>query len=188
VDKASLIRALAFVLGVALILAVGWGAFKVISEGRAMDQSQGTGTVTLDTDTSLALVIDSLESNWKRRVNYVFSVDQDPLNLSRTIVGYTYTKSGFRELEEDTEFRLSATVIDDHPKAIIKYQGKSHVVKVGDLVGEGYYVQRIEAKSAILAKGGQTIFLQNKALPAPPGEGGAYLDDTQGSTSGSEQY
>jgi hypothetical protein len=184
VDRTSLIRALAFVLGVALILALGWGAFKVLNEARAINQDKSANTTTLDSDSSLALVIDSLESNWKRRVDYNFSVGQDPLNLSRTIVGYTYTKAGYREMEEDTEFRLSATVIDNHPKAIIKYQGKSHVVKVGDLVGDGFYVQRIEAKSATLARGGQTMYLQNKALPTPMEEGGVPNE----STSGSEQY
>jgi len=170
VDKTSLIRALAFILGVALFLLVVWGAFKAISEARELKKNQETNATTLDADTSLALVIDSLEDNWKRRVNYRFSVSQDPLNMSRTVIGYTYNRAGYREMEEDTEFRLSATVIDDHPKAIIKYQGKSHVVTTGDMIGDGYYVSRIEAKSAILSKGGQSIFLQNKALPAPPDE------------------
>ena len=169
-DKTSLIRALAFILGVALFLLVVWGAFKAVSEARELKRSQETDATTLDADTSLALVIDSLEDNWKRRVNYRFAVDQDPLNMSRTVVGYTYNRAGYREMEEDTEFRLSATVIDENPKAIIKYQGKSHVVKAGDLVGDGYYVQRIEAKSAVIARGGQTIYLENKALPAPPDE------------------
>jgi len=157
-------------LGVALFLLVVWGAFKAISEARELKQNQETNTATLDADTSLALVIDSLENNWKRRVNYNFSVTQDPLNLSRSIVGYTYNRAGFKEIEEDTEFRLSATVIDDHPKAIIKYQGRSNVVKVGDMIGDGFYVQRIEPKSVVLSKGGQSIYLQNKALPAPPEE------------------
>jgi hypothetical protein len=190
VDRTSLIRALAFVLGVALLLAVGWGAFKAVSEAHTINQNQSKNdnTTTLDSDSSLALVIDSLESNWKRRVNYNFSVSQDPLNLSRTIVGYSYNRAGYREIEEDTEFRLSATVVDDHPKAIIKYQGKSHVVKIGDMIGEGYYVQRIGAKSAVLAKGGQTIFLQNKALPDVMGGSESINDNTQEPTSEGEQY
>jgi hypothetical protein len=162
VDRASLIRAIAFVLGVALFLVVVWGAFKAVSEARELQKSQETNSTTLDADSSLALVIDSLDNNWKRRINYDFSVNQDPLNLSRSIVGYTYNRAGYKEIEEDEEFRLSATVIDDNPKAIIKYQGRSNVVKVGDSVGDGFYVQRIE--------GGQSIYLQNKALPAPPDE------------------
>lgn len=178
-DKTSLIRALAFILGVTLFLFVVWGAFKAVSEARELKQNQETNTTTLDADSSLALVIDSLEDNWKRRVNYRFAVDQDPLNMSRTVIGYTYNRAGYAEMEEDTEFRLSATVIDDQPKAIIKYQGKSHVVKTGDLIGDGYYVQRIEAKSAIITRGGQTIYLENKALPAPPDEM-VPIDEDQG--------
>ncbi|NLI14727.1 MAG: hypothetical protein GX409_00415 [candidate division Zixibacteria bacterium] len=169
-DKTSIIRALAFLLGVALFLLVVWGAFRAVSDSREIKKNQENDAATLDADTSLALVIDALEDNWRKRVDYRFGVAQDPLNMSRTIIGYTYNRAGFREMEEDTEFRLSATVIDDNPKAIIKYQGKSHVVKTGDLIGDGYYVQRIGAKSAVLIKGGQTIYLENKALPAPPDE------------------
>jgi hypothetical protein len=187
VDKTSLIRALAFVLGVTLLLAVGWGAFKAVSEARAEDQNRDM-TITLDTDSSLVMVIDSLESKWNKRVNYRFSVNQDPLYLGRSIIGYTYNRAGYRELEEDTEFRLSATVIDANPFAIIKYQGRSNIVKVGAMIGDGYIVQRIEAKTVVLSKGGQSIYLQNKALPLPPDEAMPAVDDMQQSTDNADQY
>lgn len=176
-DKNSLIKAFAFVLGAALFLVVSWGAFRAVTEARADSKIQDM-TSTLDNDSSLAMIIDSLESNWNRRVNYRFGVTQDPLYLGRSIVGFSYNRAGYKEIEEDTEFRLSATVIDVHPKAIIKYEGKSHVVQIGDKIGDGYIVQDIQAKTVVLAKGAQTIVLQNRALPrpmeemAPGGEGG----------------
>jgi hypothetical protein len=124
VDKTSIIRALAFLLGVALFLLVVWGAFRAVSDSREIKKNQENDAATLDADTSLALVIDALEDNWRKRVDYRLGGSRSAQH-ERTIIGYTYNRAGFREMEEDTEFRLSATVIDDNPKAIIKYQGKS---------------------------------------------------------------
>jgi hypothetical protein len=187
VDKSSIIRAFSFVLGVALILAVSWGAFKAVSDAKAEPVPQNN-SATLDNDSSLALVIDSLEASWNRRINYRFGVAQDPLYLGRTIVGFSYNRAGYKEIEEDTEFRLSATVVDVHPKAIIKYQGKSKVVQVGDMVGDGYYVRDIQAKEVTLVRGGQPIVLKNKGLPTPMDELAPSAVDNQPPVDNPEQY
>jgi hypothetical protein len=148
VDKSSIFRAVAFVLGVLLFFVVSWGAFKAVKEKRAINQNTDAAQ-TLDSDSSLVTTIDSLEANWNRRVKYQFAVTQDPLYLGRVVSNFSYARVGYKEFEEDTELRLSATVIDDRPKAIIKY---------------GYIVQNIKEKTVVLNRGGQTVILQNKGL------------------------
>ena len=167
-DQSSLIRSLAFILGVVLLLAVSWGAFKAVSEARA-DLNNIDSIETLDTDINLARAIDSLEAHWDRRLNYHFDVKQDPLYLGRVIIGFTYANQGYSEFEEGSSLRLSATVtiLDDFPMAIIKYDGKSHVLKVGDSFGDGYIVKDIQEKKVVLNRKGKNITLYNKPINKP---------------------
>ena len=171
-DHSSLIRSLAFVLGVALLLAVSWGAFKAVTEAKA-DLSKVDTVETLDTDIALASTIDSLEAHWDRRSNYHFNVKQDPLYLGRVILGFSYAHQGFKETEEGTGLRLSATVmlIDDFPMAIIKYDGKSYVLQKGDRFGSDYVVKDIQEKKVTLSRKGKNITLLNKPIGSMYDEG-----------------
>jgi len=168
VDQNSLIKALAFALGVVMLVAVCWGAFKAVTEAKA-DNQQIEMVETLDTDVALAQTIDSLEAQWNRRVSYRFGIDQDPLFLGRVLVGFSYGGKGFRELDEGNQPRLSATVdvANDRPMAIIKLTGKSHVVRVGDTFGDGYVVKDIQQKMVVLDRNGQTMRLVNTPLELP---------------------
>ena len=136
-DRTSLLRALAFILGVVLVFEIAWGTYKAVTVSRA-DFSNVETVETLDTDEALANTIDSLEANWETRRAYRFRVDQDPLYLGRVIIGFTYGSQGYKEFEEGGSPRLSATlaVANDQPMAIIKYLGKSHVLKEGDTFGD----------------------------------------------------
>jgi len=155
---------LAFVLGVILFVAVSWGAFKAVTEAKA-DSGKFEGVQTLDSDIALANVIDSLEAHWNSRISYHFSVPQDPLFLGRVIAGYSYAKVGVRETQED-DLRLSATAIlpDESSMAIIKYDGKSLVLKTGDRFGANYVVEEIQEKTVVLNRNGQRVVLHTKAL------------------------
>ena len=173
-DQNSLIRALAFILGVVLLLELSWGAFKAVTIART--NMQNTEAVeTLDTDVALANTIDSLEAHWNRRLSYHFNVEQDPLYIGRVVAGFTYGNLGYKEFDEGGAPRLSATVavFDEEPMAIIKYMGKSFVLRVGDKFGEGYAVSDIKVKSVILYKKGKKITLFNQPI------GGAYAGENQ---------
>lgn len=174
-DRISLIRALAFILGVVLVFELAWGCYKAITVSQT-DFTQVETVETLDTDEALANTIDSLEANWQARSNYRFRIEQDPLYLGRVIIGFTYGSQGFKELEEGGSPRLSATlaVTDDVPMAIIKYMGKSHVLREGESFGDGYQVRNIERQKVQLSKNGKTITLQNEPI------GGAYEEQQQG--------
>lgn len=165
-EQNSLIRALAFILGVVLLLAVSWGAFKAVTEAKA-DYKEVNPIETLDTDIALAHTIDSLEANWNRRLDYHFNVRQDPLFLGRVIIGFTYSYIGYEEYDEGIGFRLSATVIDNNPKAIIKYKGKSHVLQVGDSLEGGYILKEIKQKKVVLDRNGKLSVLESKPISLP---------------------
>lgn len=181
-DQNSLIRALAFVLGVVLLMELSWGAYKAITVART--NVQNTEAVeTLDTDVALANTIDSLEAHWNRRLSYNFKVDQDPLYIGRVVSGFTYGNIGYKEYDEGGAPRLSATVavFDEDPMAIIKYMGKSYVLRVGDKFGEGFVVSDIKVKSVTLYKNGNKLTLYNQPM------GGAYAgEDKQGSNQPTE--
>ena len=181
-DQNSIIRALAFVLGVVLVLAVSWGTYKAVTIA-GTDYSEVETVETLDTDIALANTIDSLEANWNRRLKYRFNVDQDPLYMGRVIVGFTYGKAGYKEFDEGGAPRLSATVsvYSEQPMAIIKYMGKSHVVQEGDMFGDDFYVSEIQVKKVELTKNGKSLTLYNQPI------GGAFAEeDLQGSNQSTE--
>ncbi len=167
-DQSSLIRALAFVLGVGLVLMLAWGTYKAVTNSQ-IDFSSVETVETLDSDAALAAKIDSLESNWQRRRNYRFKVEQDPLYLGRTVVGFTYGTQGFAEYDEGGDPRLSATVevVNDNPMAIIKYMGKSHVLRTGDTFGNGYTVEKIDRQEVVIRKNGKSTTLHTEPIGGP---------------------
>ncbi len=167
-DQNSLIKAIAFVLGVGLVLMLSWGTYKSITVSRT-DFSNVETVETLDSDVALAAKIDSLEANWERRSRYHFNVDQDPLYLGRTVIGFTYGTVGFKEFDEGGTPRLSATmaVANEKPMAIIKYMGKSHVLRTGDTFGDGYKVVDIRRQKVVVSKNGKSITLHNQPIGGP---------------------
>jgi hypothetical protein len=173
VDRDSLFRALAFIFGVVLVIELAWGTYKAVTIANT-DFSSVETVETLDTDDVLATKIDSLEANWERRRAYHFKIDQDPLYLGRAILGFSYASQGYSEMDEGGAPRLSATVdvINDRPMAIIKYMGKSHVVKVGDSIGDGYIVGDIKRQEVTLRRNGKTTTLQNQPI-------NGQIEDTQ---------
>jgi hypothetical protein len=174
VDQNSLIRALAFMLGVVLLLELSWGAYKAVTVARTTVKNT-EAVETLDTDAALSNTIDSLEAHWNRRLSYNFKVEQDPLFLGRVVTGFAYNNIGYKEFDEGGVPRLSATVavFDEEPMAIIKYMGKSYVLQTGDKFGDGYVVSDIKVKSVTLYKNGKKMTLFNKPI------GGAYADEDQ---------
>jgi type II secretory pathway component PulC len=164
VNQNSLIKGLAVVLGLALVALIGYSIFKVYYTTPSQ-QVDVTGTsATLDENLALKETIDSLEALWSRRQDYVFRVSQDPLHLGRVIKDFRYERTGNSESDEDRVLRLSATVIDENPKAIIKYRGKSYVVQTGDVIENRYKVLEIEKMQVILENNGKRVALVAKPV------------------------
>lgn len=163
-NQSSLIKGLAVILGLALVALIGYSMFKVYYDLPARSADATGSSATLDENLALKETIDSLEALWNRRQDYVFSVSQDPLHLGRVIKDFQYARTGKSESDEDLVLRLSATVIDDNPKAIIKYRGKSYVVQTGDMIENQYKVLEIDKMQVILDNNGKRVALVAKPV------------------------
>ncbi len=172
-NQESIFKALTVIAVLALIGLVAYSAFILYYKVPARNQARVGEPATLDENLALKATIDTLETMWKERQQYGFYVDQDPLHLGRVIKDFKYVSEGLQDGQEESEIRLSATVIDDNPKAIIKYNGKSYVVQAGDRIGTAYRVLKIEKMQVILDNQGKRMVLENKRATSgenPPGQ------------------
>lgn len=151
-------------MGLALLALIGYSMFKVYYDMPSTQVGVRGTSATLDENLALKETIDSLEALWSSRQSYVFGVSQDPLHLGRVINDFQYERSGGTESDEDRVLRLSATVIDENPKAIIKYRGKSYVVQTGDVIENVYKVLEIEKMQVILENNGKRVALVAKPV------------------------
>lgn len=182
-NQESIFKGLAVITATALIVFIGYSLFRVYY-GASRQQHTGVGaSVTLEENIALKATIDTLEAMWNDRQEYVFRVAQDPLHLARVIKDFEYARTGKYETEEEDIIRLSATVIDDNPKAIIKYGGKSYVVQAGDMIGKNYKVLKIEKMQVILDNRGKRMALVNKPRSGSGNspEGSAYSNNSENS-------
>ncbi|NQS99239.1 MAG: hypothetical protein HQ591_12370 [candidate division Zixibacteria bacterium] len=156
-----------FLIVVAIVLAFYSGIrtytiSKQIREFRLEDKQDVRGF-----DKQLLETVTTLETGLKERMAYEFRTKKDPLKLSEVIrSAKLLAQLGYAEnLEGEENMRLNLTVIGDNPYASIKYMGKFHNLRVGDTIG-GYRVIKIDAKQAILRKGGRTLTLHNRPDPS----------------------
>jgi hypothetical protein len=109
---------------------------------------------------------DRLEKEIGGRAAYEVDVRNDPLKLTRIID--TRGKRGLARAEVTEsmkELRLSCTIISStKATAIIKHQGRSFVVGVGDEIA-GRQVMAIDKKKVVLRYNGQDIELFNRPAP-----------------------
>ena len=117
----------------------------------------------------LSATVNRLEKEITERIAYDVDVKSDPLKLSRIIDAKGKAGIAKAEIAESmNQLRLSCTIISPtKATAIIKFQGKSFVVGVGDDVA-GRQVLSIDTKKVVLRYNGQELTLFNK--PAPLGE------------------
>ena len=161
-NQDSIFKVLSVAAVIAIIGLLGYSAYILYYEVPERSRVGVAKQATLDQNEGLKATIDTLEIMWKERQKYSFYVQQDPLHLGRVINDFKYADERKGEGEEEYEIRLSATVIDDNPKAIIRYNGKSFVVQAGDQIGTAYRVLKIEKMQVILDNKGKRIVLKNK--------------------------
>jgi hypothetical protein len=167
VNRDSIIKGLAILSAAALVLFVGFLIVKVVLNQYRKDlRAETAASLTLDANDALKSTIDSLETSWKSIQAYNFRAAQDPLHLGRVIKDFSYAKEGFQESEEEDAIRLTATVIDDNPKAIIKFRNKSYVVQAGEDIEKIYRVVSIDKKQVILESGSGRVVLNTKPVKA----------------------
>lgn len=161
----SIIKSMAVLTAVALVAFLGFSIYQVffVIPGN-FARVQDKAPVSLDANTNLRATLDTLEAVWAERQQFRFRLKQDPLFLGRVIKDFKYDSRGRRESLEENEIRLTATVVDENPKAIIKFNGKSFVVQAGDYIGKVYRVIKIDKKQVLLEKNGKKMVLTNKPV------------------------
>jgi hypothetical protein len=165
VNRDSIIKGLAILSAVAAVLFVCFVVIKLyLNEHNQGLRAETAAPVTLDANDALKATIDTLETSWQTIQGYTFRASQDPLYLGRVIKDFTYSKAGFKESEEEENIRLTATVVDANPKAIIKYRNKSYVVQVGENIEKAYKVISISEKQVVLESASGRIVLNNKPV------------------------
>lgn len=182
-NQESIFKGLAALAVLTLVALIGFSLFKIYY-GVPGQHGEASTSATLEENVALRATIDTLETMWKERQDFVFGVSQDPLYLGRVIKNFKYAKAGMYETEEEDVIRLTATVIDDNPKAIIKYSGKSYVVQVGDKIGKNFKVLKIEKMQVILDNRGKRMALVNKPISGSENspEGSAYSNNSGNKT------
>jgi hypothetical protein len=122
--------------------------------------------VGIGTDEELAQTVATLETELKERSAYDTHVESDPLDLTKVIQSKKFlARLGLREtIEQLGRMRLSCTIVGTDGSAIIKFMGRSHIVRVGDTFN-GYLVEAIESERVVLSKGGARLILMNEGAP-----------------------
>jgi hypothetical protein len=184
VNRDSIIKGLAVFVAVILVLFIGFLLVKIVLNEHRKDlkTADTTAPVTLDANNALKGAIDTLETSWQKIQTFNFRAAQDPLHLGRVIKDFTYARAGFQEAEEEDAIRLTATVVDDNPKAIIKYKNKSYVVQIGESIENTYRVVSISKKQVVLDSPGGRILLNTKPIKGIEEESGgeSNLSDNSG--------
>ncbi|MBK6765910.1 MAG: hypothetical protein IPG71_06145 [bacterium] len=147
---------------VATMVWMGWQNYQISERIEVMRNKQ----IVLGTDEQLEETVNTLEKDLNDRIAYQTNVSVDPLDLTRTIQTKQFLASlGLREtLEQRGRMRLSCTVVGDNPSAIVKFMGRSHVLRLGDELN-GFRVTGISAAELVLMKGGSRLVLVNEAAP-----------------------
>jgi hypothetical protein len=117
-------------------------------------------------DQELTQTVATLETELNERMAYETRVERDPLDLTKVIQSKKFlARLGLREtLEQQGRMRLSCTVVGTDGSAVIKFMGRSHVVREGD-VFNGYLVASITPQQVVLTKGGANLILMNESAP-----------------------
>ena len=157
------------VLIVLLLIIAGYMGYNVYRMGRQVrDYKEAMVREALGSeDPQLRETVEQLEADLRNRMDYTFDIEQDPLELTQVIQGERFlAQLGFTEsLEAQARMRLSCTVVSaGEPAAVIKFGGRSRVLRVGDEI-DGYRVTEIGQRRAVLVSPEETLVLSTEKAP-----------------------
>ncbi len=113
---------------------------------------------------SLKTMAEGLERELAERLAYVAPDRRDPLALRR-VVRLPLPAGRADEAAEAGRMRLSATLVSEgNSIAIIKYQGKSHTLRMGDTLDQRV-VKSIDKRTVVLDFLGKSVVLVNEPAP-----------------------
>lgn len=136
-----------------LLIIAAYMGYNVYRMGRQVREYQVAmeSEVLGSGDPQLRATVEQLESDLRDRMAYTFKTDHDPLDLTQVIQGQRFLSHlGFSEsFESYRRMRLSCTVIAENSAAVIKYQGRSRILRIGDVL-DGYRLVEIEPQRAVM--------------------------------------
>jgi len=143
----------------------GYNAYRIGRQVRAY-QTALTSEVLGSEDPQLRQTVEELEGELQNRLSYEFSLKRDPLDLSQVIYARRLLASlGFTETPESQgKMRLSCTIIAETPAAVIKFQGRSQILRIGDTVN-GYRLAEIKPQHCVLVRGDERLMLGTEKAP-----------------------
>ena len=144
---------------------MGFNAFRMGQKVRVYQEAMASQSMGSE-DPQLRRTIEQLEADLSERMAYQFTIDHDPLDLTQVIRSRRFLRNlGFTEsLEASNKMRLSCTVIANIHAAIIKFQGRSRVLYVGDKIDE-YRISEIERNRVVLVRGSEKLVLATEKAP-----------------------
>jgi hypothetical protein len=153
-------------LALALLLLIGAGkSLQLHLQTRALLQRKIPASIGMGD--SLRTMAEGLERELAERLAYAAPERRDPLALRR-VVRVPLPAGRADELAEAGRMRLSATLVSEgNSIAIIKYQGKSHTLRMGDTLDQRV-VKSIDKRTVVLDFLGKSVVLVNE--PAPKSE------------------
>ncbi len=142
---------------------------------------EASAQLVIGTDDSLANTVQELERTLAERLEYEFTLDTDPLDLTRVITSpRLLARMGMDEFDRHhDEMRLAATIVgrDGVATILIRYMGSNHILRVGDQLA-GYTVEEIGQRSAVLTRGRERLELENTPIAEDFVEGSSTLELT----------
>ncbi len=155
-------RLLWSVLIILLLIIAGYMGYNVYGMGKQVREYNEAMVQEIlgSEDPQLRATIEELETDLRERMAYTFEIENDPLELTQVIQGKRLlAQLGFTEsLESQREMRLSCTIISNESAAVIKFQGRSRILRLGDEI-DGYRLTDIGPKRITLKKPGETLQL-----------------------------
>ncbi len=146
-----LLKDILVLLIVAMIGYMGFRAYKVYEEVKSDKISQEA--ITTGMDTELTQTVRTMEKDLTGRRSYHYAQKKDPMDATGLIPFDFSDIYDFRELMERQKIlRLSCTIVDDNPSAIIKYMGQSHILHIGESIN-GKKVTEITQKAVKFSDG-----------------------------------
>jgi hypothetical protein len=156
------------VLIILLLIVAGYEGYNVYRMGQLVRKYQAAlAHESLgSSDPQLSETVSVMESELQERLNYEFSITHDPLDLTQVIHGRRFlAQLGFQEsIESQTKMRLSCTVMAEKPAAVIKFQGRSHILRIGDDLG-GYRLAEVRAERCVMTRAGERLTLVTERSP-----------------------
>lgn len=145
---------------VGLIIYMGYRIERTYRELRSEKINQEMTATGMDDQ--LATTVQQLETELAARQNYNYNQQNDPMDATKIIPFDFSDLYKYREMmEKQKVMRLSCTIIDANPSAIVKYMGRSHILHIGEEI-DGKKVVEITQKAVKFSDG--TVL---DAQPAP---------------------